>query len=116
MTMSPFRTIVSDTHLKNSDSRLQEASLVRLCLDVAASALAQKATCQQAQTFWVAAMLLRGSHPEASRNLKHAYDIHQQEHGCAPQSPETVIEQGGIIGLARFRDALRRKLTGERRP
>ena len=114
--MPLLSTTVIDSQRENSDPRLQEASLVQLCLDGAASALTEMPTCQQAQTFWVAAMLLRGSHPEASRNLKRAYDIHQQEHGCAPQSPETVIEQGGIIGLARFRDALSRKLTVERRP
>ena len=93
---------------------MHEASLVRLCLDGAASALTEKPTCQQAQTFRLAAMLLRGSHPEASRNLKRAYDEHQREHGCAPLPPETAIEQGWIIGLARFRDTLGRKLTSEK--
>lgn len=87
---------------------------MRLCLDGAASALAHKPTCEQAQVFRLAAMLLRGSHPEASRNLKLAFDVHQREHGCATQPPETAIEQGWIIGLARFRDTLSRQLTGEK--
>ena len=54
-------------------------------------------------------MLLRSSHPRASRNLQRAYDDHQREHGCAPLPPETAIEQGWIIGLARFRDTLSRE-------
>lgn len=89
---------------------------MRLCLEVAASALTRKPTCQQAQIFRLAAMLLRGSHPEASRNLKSAYAAHQREHDCAPMPPETAIEQGLIIGLARFRDTLSRELTGEKHP
>ena len=89
---------------------------MRLCLDGAASALAHKPTCQQAQVFRLAAMLLRGSHPEASRNLTRAFDVHQREHGCAPQTPETAIEQGWIIGLARLRDTLSRQLTSENHP
>ena len=112
--MPPLSTSVIDSHRENSDARMQEASLVRLCLDGAASALTEKPTCQQAQTFRLAAMLLRGSHPEASRNLKRAYDEHQREHGCAPLPPDTAIEQGLIIGLARFRDTLSRELTGEK--
>lgn len=112
--MSPLRAIDSDNHRENSDARLQEASLIRLCLEGAALELADKLTCEQAQIFRLAAMLLHGSHPKASRNLKRAFDAHQREHGCAPQPPETAIEQGWIIGLARFRDTLSRELTGEK--
>lgn len=112
--MPPLSTTVVDSQRENSDPRMHEASLVRLCLDGAASALTEKPTCQQAQTFRLAAMLLRGSHPKASRNLKRAYDEHQREHGCAPLPPEAAIEQGWIIGLARFRDTLSRKLTSEK--
>ena len=112
--MSLCRTIDANSHPENSDARLKEASIVQLCLDGAASALAGKLTCQQAQTLRLAAMLLRSSHPEAFRNLQRAYDDHQREHGCTPPPPETAIEQGWIIGLARFRDTLSREMTGER--
>lgn len=101
----------SSKQCEPTDARLYEASVVRHCLDAATSTLVEKPTCQQAQIFRLAAMLLRSSHPEAAGNLLRAYDDHSIEHACVPLPLDNAIDQGWIIGWARFRDTLSRQLS-----
>lgn len=117
ITMSHLCAPHSGIHYEPADARLQEASLVRQCLDVATtSSLTEEPTCQQAQIFRLAAMLLRSSHPEAALNLQQAYDVHLLKHACIPLPPDAAIKQGWVLGLARFRDTLCRQLNSVSSP
>ncbi len=90
-----------------SDARSREAALLRVCLDAAASAAVSG--CREAHVVRLASQLLRSEYPEVSDNLQRAYDSHAREHGCPLLTPMTLVEQGWVLGLARFRDMLARE-------
>jgi hypothetical protein len=91
-------------------ARLEEAALLRLCTDLATSAGGSIASCRHAQVVRLASQLLGSSYPSAAERLQQAYEAHQCEH-CDSLPLTTALDEGWVLGLARFRDMLGRQLS-----
>jgi len=98
----------NETGLTNA--RQEEAAMLRLCADLARSRTGSIPYCRHAQVVRLASQLLRRSHPAVAARLQQAYEAHQCEH-CDSLPLTTALDEGWVLGLARFRDMLGRQLS-----